>query len=631
MLASKLLSAIGSNEEPLYSDSVFSTYLYTGNGGTQTINNGIDLAGKGGMVWIKHRTGTYSHDLYDTSRGATNRLTTNGTSGNAVFTGLTAFNSSGFTLGSANNGNASGESWASWTFRKVPKFFDVVTYTGNGVAGRQIPHGLGIAPGMIVVKCTNTTSSWITYHRSIGATKYMVLEQPNAANTTTLVWNDTEPTASVFTVGSSPALNGAGNTYVAYLWSHDPSEDGIVQCGSFTTDASGFATVNLGWEPQYILTKSSSTVDNWTILDSLRGLPTGSADAILRVNTTDAEVSAELCSVSATGFSVAQYAAGQTYIYLVIRRPNKPPTTGTQVYNAIAYAGSSGLDQVINGVGFAPDLCTIRSRLSDGYSNLWFDKLRGSGRYLASSTTAAETVDAGSLRSFGMDGVVVGNTPSLNYSGFSYISHFFKRAPGFFDVVCYTGTGVARTVPHGLGVAPELMIVKKRSGATNWHVYSVVVGSDKTMYMQAASTPLTSSSYWNNTSPTASVFTTGTNSEINGTSDTFVTYLFASLPGISKVGSYTGNGTSQTIDCGFTTGARFILVKRTDVAGDWYVWDTARGIVAGNDPHLSLNSTAAEVTSDDSVDPHASGFIVNQVAATNINVSGGQYIFLAIS
>jgi hypothetical protein len=111
----------------------------------------------------------------------------------------------------------------------------------------------------------------------------------------------------------------------------------------------------------------------------------------------------------------------------------------------------------------------------------------------------------------------------------------------------------------------------------------------------------------------------------------YVAYLFASLPGISKVGSYTGNGTSQTINCGFSSGARFILIKRTDSTGDWFIWDTSRGITANNDPHLSLNTTAAEVTTDDSVDPASSGFIVNQVAATNINVNGATYIFLAIS
>jgi hypothetical protein len=111
----------------------------------------------------------------------------------------------------------------------------------------------------------------------------------------------------------------------------------------------------------------------------------------------------------------------------------------------------------------------------------------------------------------------------------------------------------------------------------------------------------------------------------------WVVYLFASCPGVSKVGSYTGNGGSQTIPCGFTAGARFVLVKRTDSTGDWYLWDVARGIVAANDPHLSLNSTAAEVTTDDSIDPDATGFIVNQNTATNINVNGGSYVFLSIA
>ncbi len=136
---------------------------------------------------------------------------------------------------------------------------------------------------------------------------------------------------------------------------------------------------------------------------------------------------------------------------------------------------------------------------------------------------------------------------------------------------------------------------------------------------------------FDSTTPTSTVFSVAGDSAVNGSGDTFIAYLFATLPGVSKVGSYTGNGSSQTINCGFTGGARFVLIKRTDSTGDWYVWDTARGIVSGNDPHLSLNTTAAEVTSDDTIDPDSSGFIVNQVSATNVNVSSASYIFLAVS
>jgi hypothetical protein len=210
----------------------------------------------------------------------------------------------------------------------------------------------------------------------------------------------------------------------------------------------------------------------------------------------------------------------------------------------------------------------------------------------------------------------------------------FRRAPGFFDVVAYTGDGVAgRTVPHNLGVTPELMIVKKRSATGGWTSYHKFLGNGKNINLNEAGTPDVSDA-WNNTDPTQFVFSvspSGAGNDTNANTATFIAYLFATLDGVSKVGSYTGNGSSQTINCGFTSGARFILIKRTDSTGDWYVWDTARGIVTGNDPHLSLNTTAAEVTSNDSIDPDSSGFIVNQVAATNVNVSSASYIFMAIS
>jgi hypothetical protein len=110
-----------------------------------------------------------------------------------------------------------------------------------------------------------------------------------------------------------------------------------------------------------------------------------------------------------------------------------------------------------------------------------------------------------------------------------------------------------------------------------------------------------------------------------------VGYLFASCPGVSKVGSYTGTGTTQTINCGFTGGARFVLIKRTNSTGDWYVWDSARGIIPANDPYLLLNSTAAEVTGTDYIDTTSVGFEITSTAPAAINANGGTFIFLAIA
>ena len=209
-----------------------------------------------------------------------------------------------------------------------------------------------------------------------------------------------------------------------------------------------------------------------------------------------------------------------------------------------------------------------------------------------------------------------------------YINYFFRRAPSFFDEVCYTGTGSAGTITHNLGVAPELVITKGRGSVTNWGVYHASLGATKALLLNSTSAEITSANYWNNTAPTATQVSLGTTTN---SSTTFVAYLFATCPGVSKVGSYTGNGSSQTINCGFAAGARFVMIKRTDSTGEWYVWDTARGIVAANDPYMWLNGTALDQTGNDTLDPDSSGFIVNQNATTNVNVSSATYIYLAVA
>lgn len=140
------------------------------------------------------------------------------------------------------------------------------------------------------------------------------------------------------------------------------------------------------------------------------------------------------------------------------------------------------------------------------------------------------------------------------------------------------------------------------------------------------------SNYWA-ASPAATSTNIYTDTNVNapGTGDAWVAYLFASCPGVSKVGSYTGTGATQVINCGFTGGARFVLIKATSTTGDWYVWDSARGIVAGNDPYLALNSTAAEVTITDWVDTAASGFELSNAAGNLANTNLATYIFLAIA
>jgi hypothetical protein len=309
----------------------------------------------------------------------------------------------------------------------------------------------------------------------------------------------------------------------------------------------------------------------------------------------------------------------------------RTPTLGTSVFLPIL--ASTGVQTT----GFPIDL-QLATTTTFASGKIALDRLRGiasnssaTGKYLETNTTASE-LSSPYTKNWNNVGFDMTGT---NFDGFSTIYWSFRRAPGFFDEVCYTGTGVARTVNHNLGVVPELMIVKRRSSIGGWLVFFNMQPSTYKRGLLNANSGASEQTYVDgfglSAQPTSTVMNFDSGAAANDSGTTYVSYLFASVPGVSKVGTYTGNGSSQTINCAFTTGARFVLIKRTESGGDWYVWDSARGIVAGNDPYLALNTTAAEVTSDDSVDTDNTGFIVNQVAASNINVNAATYIFLAIA
>jgi hypothetical protein len=634
MLAKHLMN---SGAAKTYVEEVFSTYTYTGNGSTQTITNGIDLATYGGMVWIKSRSDAQSNTVFNTLRGNTKSLITNTTDAEVTSSGgndLTGFTASGFSLGPsvAAGVNSSGNNYVSWTYRNAPKFYTHSTKSHtNGVASTVDLSTLGTV-GMVRVKRTDSTGSWLVWHRSLTAGNLLIGETTaaQAANTSISV--------SGTTLNLSSAL--ATGTYLVEAWAHDTSADGLIQCGSFTTDGSGNATVTLGWEAQALIVKRTNAATNWYQYDTARGLPVGSAGAELSPNLSAAEVSGNIYSLAATGFTAQGVGASSPFIYLAIRRgPMKPPTSGTQVYQAIARTGT-GAAATVTGVGFPPDLDI--SFIRDGTAApAFFDRLRGANKPIFSALINSEFAGANGVTAFGMDGVSLGTDSGegwVNVSGKPYINWFFRRYPGVFDQVCYTGTGVARTVNHNLGAVPELMIVKKRNANDAWAVYHKDIGARSYVNLNTTSAAIGvgfADGVWNQTAPTASVFTVGDFGPVNDIGATFICHLFASLAGISKVGSYTGNGTSQTIDCGFAAGARFVLIKRTNGSGgDWLLYDSVRGIVAGNDPVLALNLTTSEsgMGSFDDVDPVASGFIVNKTpSGWGLNEIGGTYIFLALA
>jgi len=642
--------------EANYIESVFSTYLYTGTGASQTINNGLDLSTNGGLVWIKERSSTSaspSNKLFDTNRGATKYLKSDSTAPQTTdANSLTAFNSNGFTVGSSIASNTNNSTYVAWSFRKQPKFFDVVTYSGDDVSNRAIPHSLGSVPGCIIIKTVSGgDQGWIVYHRSLANPTNSALRLEDTAPVTALPYFPTNPTSTNFYVaGGGYSVNSSGYTYVAYIFAHDAGgfgptgTDNVISCG-YGTAASNTSAINvtLGYEPQFILMKNATDPSGspWWMFDTMRGIGSYGLAQKLEANSGTYESTVGNVSypvnITSTGFSLnVAYLGGwgsssDRFIYIAIRRgPMKTPTTGASVFEP-AFSTNGVPEYKSNTVisGFDTAINIYRPGYSDQYISYPYvaARLTGTGQILQTSRVNAE-YNYSTAATFAYNTGWFGSAFGADTNRESYM---FKRAPGFHDVVCYPGTGSPQNINHNLTAVPEMIIAKIRNfGTYAWRVYHSSLGSGQALYLNLTNSVAVSTGFWNDTNPTASVFTVGSDAGTNASGYNMVAYLFASCPGVSKVGSYSGTGANQTINCGFPSGVRFVLIKRTDTTGDWYVYDTTRGMTSGNDPYILLNSTAAEVTGTNYVETIATGFrLIGSNAGTN--ASGGSYIFLAVA
>ena len=617
-----------------YVDDVFSTYLYKGfpqGLGRNTIENGINLADEGGMVWIKGRTDATDHVLMDSERGPSNVLYSNSEALSASTSWDTTFDSSGFSFFTASGYvNEVNKDYTSWTFRKAPYFFDTVTYTGTGVA-KDIPHNLGVEPGMILVKRTDSTQNWWVYHRgSNGANPelgYLVLNSTSSTAPSGLLWNNTKPTNSVFTIDSSANVDQA--EYVAYLFAHDDSDESMIKCGTYN----GQGHVELGFEPQWLLIKPTDMSYNWVVMDNMRGLPAeGAYSDQLNPNVSDAEKAGMGITIDATGFHNTTF--GNKFAYMAIRRPNKPAEEfdPEELFAMDTRASSGGtLAEFIS--GFPVDMY-LRYLKSATFEKRAHTRLLGNTK-LITNTDQEEVEDT--RVSFSSN---VGAGPSGEDVNPDVFAHMFRRAPGFFDTVSWKGAGqgTIRGKRHQLGAVPELMIFKERTlngASTHWNVYHKALnappnnGSANSCLFLNLDSAVTATNTWSNTDPTATEFTVGRDYEWDSLGQKYIAYLFASVPGICDIGSYTGTGFDQDIDCGFTNGARFVLIKRTDVKGHWMVFDTFRGITDGASPSFLLDDNARE-QGGSSVKPFSKGFkVVTTSGLTTTN--GAEYIYMAIA
>ena len=317
-------------------------------------------------------------------------------------------------------------------------------------------------------------------------------------------------------------------------------------------------------------------------------------------------------------------------------------------FNSVLYTGT-GAVQTISGVGFEPDLTWCKDR-TNSYDQVWFDQVRGATERLTSNTNTAESTQVNDLTAWNSDGFVVGSGSNINnntnlFVGWNWkagtttglsggtitpTSYSINTTSGF-GVYKYTGTGSAGTIAHGLGVAPEMVIVKKYNTTGDWYVYHKDMPSGNGYHLRLnADSAQASGTEWNSTNPTSTVFSLGANSNVNASAATFIAYVFAPKKGYSKFQEYWGNG--QTSDGTFVyTGFRpaFILIKRSALTGNWQIFDDKRLGYNGGNSYLSPNDDAVENTGGQ-IDIVSNGFKMRN-NGTYTNGSGDTYIYAAFA
>jgi len=341
---------------------------------------------------------------------------------------------------------------------------------------------------------------------------------------------------------------------------------------------------------------------------------------------------------------------------------------GSSYFNTVLYTGTGttgGNTLAVTGVNFQPDFLWVKNRTVAVHHYL-YDIVRGTGsaKALGSSTTASESTfssyaDNGGVASLDSNGFTAyrgtDNTyQGTNLNGNSYVawnwlaggtgvsntsgsisSTVSANTTSGFSIVSWTASGATSTVGHGLGTTPSMIIFKDRSNVTNWFVYHKSIGATGALYLNATNSTVTNSIFFNNTSPTSSVFTVSTYLSASP----YIAYCFAEVKGYSKFGSYTGNGSADGtfVYTGFKPA--FFMVKRTDTTGSWIIVDNKRNTTNPETLlHLAHTTSAEENTT--SFSAFFGDFLSNGVklrdgtiytGGTNFNISGGTYIYMAFA
>ena len=576
----------------------------------------FNLLGDGGLVWIKSRSNATDHLLFSTSRGALMALySNNGNASTSVTTSLTSFDNDGYTLGSSSTVNSTNRTYARWAFKKQARFFDLVSWTGNGVEGRAIAHNLGVKPGMIIIKCTDNSKDWVIYHRSLGYANNLGFTS-NLPSSSTVHFTQ-EPTDTEFYIGNYASVNSTSAQYEAYVFAHDPLENGNIQCGIYTGNglSSGGTTVNLGWKPQYVMVKrATGGSGDWVIFDDKR--VNGTTNYRLSANTLNAEAtSADFINLQANGFQLnstdsSVNDASSTYVYMAIRAP----------YFAAIVEGDGNVDtrtkaslNIYIGYGAAPYTISVESGgLPPGLSiNPTTHKIEGIPITPGTYSFVLRVDDAATEIAY---------TPEFTIT--------VKKATveDVYSDNLWTGTALSRKILTGVDIKNKGgLTLTKRADTTagDGYAFDTVRGPYNALVVNSSGAQSVingSLTEW-----AEDGFGIGNASGVNASGGSFWAMNIRKSHKFMTMVSWDGNGSSSrtlTHDLGIKPG--LIIVKAYSGSSATIVWATYHRSL-GATKALNFGSTAEEITSANywnNTEPTATEFTVG----SGPNASSTNYV-----
>lgn len=642
-------------------DALFAVTLYNGAGAVSTVTTGIDNTAES-LIWTKRRNGGGgSHTLVSSATGLGSFVSSNTTDALGSF-GTMTVSTTGYTTSGDSYTSASGGAYVSWNFKAAPGFLDIVTYQGDGTLEQKFNHGLQAEPGLVLIKRTNQSRHWCVWHKDASLDGILDSTDDFGYN---FIKSVTSTYVETYYQNQAPT-NQTGGNYVAYVFG---SDDTNIKCGSYT--GSGPATITVGFKPAFVMIKSVTSATNWHIYS--RDIGNGK---YMQANNTSSEVTGGTFNFTNTGFSLSAYDSGLsnsgvTYAYIAIKEGAVSPdtfdltlndstdlqflkegdavtvpnsTTQTAAFSSTTYNGNNNNGQSINtgidftGSGGGVVWLKMKSSSSLGSASHYFaDTVRGITQYFRADTTVnSTTAPAGKgVIAFLNNGFTLGPDVSgmTNYDlgGTGYVAWNFREAPGFFKMVEYTGNqSSARSIPHDLTTVPGLMIIKDITRGEGWMVYHKDLGANSYSFLDTSwGAAGNDTSMFGGITPTTTNFYVGNSSNTNHNGDKYLAYLFADDGTNIKCGSYTGNGSTKTINCGFQAG--WVMIKRSNGTGNWNIFDSSRGLTTS----ASGDITALFANTDDKgggrkLSATATGFKITSDASTDVNTPNGQYIFLAI-